>query len=148
MMNELYRWQVYFKLKFQNWIPRVISIDKKYRTISKSKMKNKYLTDESLNQAYEFEFFECDEYAWILKGLVHKDRLNGIGMVFGLYMDEDKKIWPHAWNVFVTSTGKTLQVDPMKYILYKRKHGGKLPPDNYYMFKRKRISHRPIAVII
>lgn len=148
MQEELSKWRVWWKIKFQCWIPKILTIDSKYRVVEKSKIKEKYICDNSLNQAFEFNYFECDEYAWILKALVHKDRLNGIGFIFGLYIDKNKKIWGHAWNVFISETGEALQVDPMLYVNYVRNHNNEPPPEEYYMFKRRTETHLPYLVII
>jgi len=93
--------------------PVIFKTDYNYKTTTTDNIKEK-MQHEFLQQPYTSDYFDCDDYAWILKALVNKDGVNGIGVVLGRYKDTH-----HYWNVYLTDNG-AMQADPMLSTTFKK----------------------------
>lgn len=115
---ELSRSQVKWDIFKTCLTPFIFRTDFNYRTTTTTNIKNK-MKHEFLQQDYEWDYFDCEDYAWILKALVHSDRVNGIGVVFGMYTTGTGEKVLHYWNVYLTKDG-AMQADPMLKTTFKK----------------------------
>jgi len=61
---------------------------------------NEYL--ESHNLHYEFDYFDCDDFALLFKALVaSKMNSNAAGIALGLIRKGDELLGGHAWNIIL-----------------------------------------------
>ena len=77
----------------------VLPLDLKYTLMSKTELEN-LLTEYQVKELYYHpEVFDCDDYAWVFKGMASRKKLQAVGLVVG---------WRHGlhcWNIAVTREG-------------------------------------------
>ena len=111
---------LYFKLLSSLKTPLILTLDTEYvgLTLGDWKMFSKDISDRML--IYEPEYFDCDDFAWVMKAAFAKMRVNGIGLVVG-----HTPQGLHAWNVILTKEGDIWQLEPQTGVI--RKSMGRWP---------------------
>lgn len=115
--------KLYCKLAWYCRTPFIFLLDKRYKTIPLKVAKCFYAT-RVINEKYIPDYFDCDDYAWVLKALASKEKLNSIGFVIG---------WArglHCWNIVLCNEG-IYQIEPQNGEIGKRL-----------------ISYKPIVIVI
>jgi hypothetical protein len=73
---------------------------------------------ESYNLHYEFEYFDCDDFALLFKALTSaKLNSNAVGLALGLLYRDDVMLGGHAWNV-VLINDELYYFEPQTYELF------------------------------
>jgi len=84
----------------------------------------KYFADfvESHNLHYEFEFFDCDDFALLFKALTSaKLNINAVGLALGELYEDETLLGGHAWNV-VLIDDELYYFEPQTYELFDVEH--------------------------
>ena len=76
---------------------------------------------ESHNLHYEFDFFDCEDFALLFKAIIAaKMNTNAIGIAIGLVYKGGKLLGGHAWNI-VLINDELYYFEPQTYELFDTK---------------------------
>jgi len=96
---------VYFKLVSACATPFVLFLDTKYNYVT-NVVVSRLLRNKLMSKfKYESEISDCDDAAWIFKGLASSEKENGVGFVIGWHGGL------HCWNVVLGKDG-VYQLEP------------------------------------
>ena len=96
--------------------------DLHYKTFSRASFNVavKYFKDfiESHNLHYEYEFFDCEDFALLFKAITAaKLNTNAVGIAIGLLRKDGKLLGGHAWNI-VLIDNELYYFEPQTYELF------------------------------
>jgi len=95
----------YFKLLCSCKTPFVYFLDTKYDYVS-NVVVSRLLRNKLISKfKYESDVSDCDDAAWIFKGLASSEKENGVGFVIGWHSGL------HCWNVVLGKDG-VYQLEP------------------------------------
>jgi len=99
--------RLYFKLLLTLKTPLILPLDLEYQGLTLAEWKHHYKFIAQRMLDYEKDYFDCDDFAWVMKAAFARMRVNGIGLVIGI---TPKGL--HAWNVILTKEGSLWQLEP------------------------------------
>jgi len=102
--------ELYFKTLSVVKTPLIIMLDSDYRYLTHLKIHEIYLT---IQEDYEADYFDCDDFALMFKAGAATKRLNGVGFVTGFYGGG-----LHRWNVVLAEDG-VYQFEPQNGYIFK-----------------------------
>jgi len=114
--------RVYLKLTWALKTPFILLLDNKYKTIPLTVLKSFYAT-KMLSDKYIPEFYDCDDYAWILKAAANYEEINGLGFVIG-WVKWTHLHRLHCWNVALCDEG-VWQIEPQNTKIFRKAKGYK-----------------------
>lgn len=80
--------------------PFILPLDSRYEPITQAELDN-LITEYQVKELYYHpEIFDCDDFAWVFKGLAAERRRQAVGFVIGWWQGG-----LHCWNVAITETG-------------------------------------------
>ena len=106
--------KTYFRVAWSCKTPLVFLLDKKYKLISASTLKE-IATQIREQFTYIKDVSDCDDAALLFKAAASERQENGVGLIFG-----NTPRGAHAWNVTMCSDG-IFEVEPQTATIGKRK---------------------------
>lgn len=104
---------VYFRILGACHTPFVVLLDNEYTPMTLDKVMEFH---EQIASAYEVDFNDCDDFAWLFKSVAIKHKINGVGFVMGHTPNG-----LHAWNICITKD-KVYQVEPQTGEAFENNH--------------------------
>ena len=105
--KRMIKWyQLFWKLLKKAKTPLILPLDFDYEVMNEMELNNLIIEYDIKELYYKAEIFDCDDFAWVFKGLASKRKIQPVGLVIG----RRKGIW-HCWNVVITEKG-TYFIEP------------------------------------
>lgn len=97
--------------------PFVFFQDTQYRFMDDSWWSETIALGVKTMHTWEENFFDCDDFAWIMKSICSRKHENSIGVVWGL-----RRRRGHTWNVILMAD-QVLQLEPQTGLTGRRLKG-------------------------